>query len=49
MNFDKLTALKVLGYLMTIGGTLVAGYVGKQENKKTIEKSVVNYLEKKGL
>lgn len=50
MNFDKLTGLKLLGYLMTIGGTLIAGYVGKRENQKAIEQSVVDYLEKgKGL
>ena len=47
MKLDKVTLVKALGLVMTIGGTIAASWAGEKNNEKTLEKLVDSRLEQK--
>lgn len=45
-KFDMVNVAKIGGLLLTIGGTIVASWVGKKETESTLEKLVDERLQK---
>lgn len=46
MNFDLVKVVKVVGLVMTIGGTVASSWAGDKENTRTLEKLVDKRLDK---
>ena len=44
---NKNLILKVTGYVLSIGGMILSGYVRDKENDKLVEKFVIEHLENK--
>ena len=45
-KFDMVNVAKIGGLLLTIGGTIVASWVGKKETESTLQKLVDERLQK---
>lgn len=47
VNIDKVTIVKGLGLLLTVGGMIATSWTGKKETDKTLEKLVEEKLQNK--
>lgn len=46
-KIDKVTVIKVLGMVMTVGGMIASNWTGKKEQDQTLEKLVNEKLQNK--
>lgn len=48
VKFNKVLAVKIAGFVMTVGGMLASNWSGKKEQDKTLEEYAKKYFENQG-